>query len=230
MRINFLFILLIYVPSVIYGQTNDEKKTAHFPRHYFSVNPLNIFLFQQIGITYEYKPGIMGYGITTGYIYPNKQAYSNYFIAGPTNYGSLGYYSGFFIVPHVNVFLIKPKNLKHAGLVYVSLKLVYKYMYIDSTTQSAWYNYGDGSLLYRKMIDKVNIYGGFVDFGYRYVLYHFFFDLNFGLGLMSVNHNMIIVGEGGNPGLLNNINPPRLEGLHQNHVTTNFTLNFGVAF
>lgn len=105
-------------------------------------------------------------------------------------------------------------------------------MHIDSTVNTAWYNEGDSYYLNRKMIDKVNIYGGFIDFGYRYVLYHFFFDFNFGLGSMWVNHKMIIVGEteGFRSDPIHNINPPRQEELHQNHVTINFTLNFGVAF
>ena len=211
------------------GQTGDEQKAAHFPKHYISVNPLNIFLFQQAGITYEYKPGVIGYGITAGYIYPNKKTYSNYFIAGPTNNGSLGDYSGFFAVPQVNVYLIKPKHSEHAGLVYISLKMVYKYMHIDSTGQTAWYNEGDNYYLYRRMIDKVNIYGGFIDFGYRYVLYHFFFDFNFGVGKMWVNHKMIISGQAVNPSPIQYFNPPRQEEVYENHVTINFTLNFGVA-
>jgi len=229
MRITCLLILFISVPFLMFGQNSNELKEVHFPNHYISVNPLNILLFQQAGITYEYKPGVIGYGITVGYIYPNKKEYSNYFIAGPTNYGSLGDYSGCFIVPQVNVYLTKPKNLKHAGLVYISLKMVYKYMHIDSTIHTAWYNEGDGYYLYRKMIDKVNIYGGFIDFGYRYVLYHFFFDFNFGVGKMWVNHNMIIAGQAVNPSPIQYFNPPRQEELHQNHVTINFTLNFGVV-
>jgi hypothetical protein len=232
MKTITLFVLLISAPSIMSGQTSDKNKTAHFPRHYISVNPLNIFLFQQVGITYEYKPGILGFGIYTGYIYPNHEDYSNYFIAGPTNYASLGDYSGYFIVPHVNVYLNKPKNVTHGGLVYFSFKMVYKNMHIDSTVHTAWYNEGDSYFINRKMIDKVNIYGGFIDFGYRYVFYHCFFDLNLGLGSMSVNHKMIIAGE--NDGFssepIYSKNPPRQEELHQQHVTVNFTLNFGVAF
>lgn len=69
-----------------------------------------MIFFQQIGLTYEFKPGMMGFGITGGYIYPNKKTYSNYFMAGPTNYGSLGDYNGFFVIPQVNFYLIKPRN------------------------------------------------------------------------------------------------------------------------
>ena len=105
-------------------------------------------------------------------------------------------------------------------------------MHIDSTRSTAWYNYGDYYYLYRKMIDNVNIYGGFIDFGYRYVYSHFFFDFTFGPGLMWVNHKMIISGEieSLSPEPMQNFNPPRQEELHQQHVTVNFTLNFGVAF
>lgn len=82
------------------------------------------------------------------------------------------------------------------------------------------------------MIDKVNIYGGFFDFGYRYIVSHFFFDLNFGPGVMWVNHKMIIAGEteGMKSVPIHTINPLRPEELHEKHVTINFTLNFGVAF
>jgi hypothetical protein len=232
MRIALLFISLITFPWVLPGQKNELQLDVRLPKNYISVNPLNIILFQQAGITYEYKPGVLGYEITTGYIYPNKKEYSNYFIAGPTNYGSLGYYSGFFVVPQVNVYLTKPNYSDEGGVVYLSLKMVYKYMHIDSTSSSAWFSEGDSYYLYRKMIDKVNIYGGFIDFGYRYFLSHFFIDLNFGVGSMWVNHKMIIAGEklGTSPYPMIYINPLRREELHKNHVSINFTLNFGFAF
>jgi len=225
-------ILFLSVPIFLAGQVSDEEIAAHFPKHYISVNPLNILLFQQAGITYEYKPGPIGYGITAGYIYPNHKDYSNYFIAGPTNYGSLGDYSGFFIVPQVNLYLTKPKDLVESGLMYISFKMAYKYMHIDSATPTAWFNEGDSYYLYRKMIDNVNIFGGFIVFGYRYVFSHFFFDFNIGPGVMWVNHKMVIDWQsvGMNPDPRNYINPPRQEELHQNHVTINFTLNLGAAF
>jgi len=95
---------------LVYAQKPDTASKDRLPHHYISVNPLNILFFQQVGITYEYKPGKLGFGITAGYIYPNKKEYSNWFIAGPVKYGSLGYYSGFFLVPQVNVYLSKPKK------------------------------------------------------------------------------------------------------------------------
>ena len=146
--------------------------------------------------------------------------------------GSLGDYSGFFIVPQVNVFLTKPKHIKHAGLVYVTFKMVYKYMYIDSISPTAWHHHGNYYYTFRKMIDKVNIYGGFIDFGYRYVLYHFYFDLNFGLGAMWINHKMIISGERTDlhPYPMYYFHPVKEEELHELKGTINFTLNFGVAF
>ena len=229
MRITILFLSLLTAPLFMFGQIDSTQSKARLPKHYISVNPLNIFLFQQAGITYEYKSGVMGYEITTGYIYPNHKDYSNYFIAGPTDLGSLGDYSGFFIVPQVNVYLRKPKNPKHGGLVYLSLKMVYKYMQIDSTRSTVWDNAGDPDYLYRNMIDKVNIFGGFVDFGYRYVLYHFFFDFNFGFGGLRVTHNMIIAKE-----TLDNqqmpYNPPLRDKTQEDHLTINFSLNFGGAF
>jgi len=232
MRIIKFIFLFLSASQFIYGQTSGGQDAPHLPRHYISVNPLNILLFQQAGVSYEYKPGRMGYGVTAGYIYANHNTYVNYFIAGPTLYGSLGDYSGFFVVPQANVYLTKPKNSKHGSLIYLSVKMVYKYMHIDSTGHTAWRHTGNGYYIYRKMIDKVNIYGGFVDFGYRYVLYHFFLDLNFGIGTTWINHKMIIGEEhlGLHPEPLNYLNPPRHEEVHQNPVTINFTINFGVAF
>ena len=235
MKITSLFVLLISVPVLVSGQSwksSDDQPEVKFPRHYIAVNPLNMSLFQQIGVSYEYKAGVLGYGVTGGYIYPNHKDYSNYFIAGPTGYASLGDYSGFFVVPQVNIYLTKPKNEKHAGVIYIAVKMVYKNMRIDSTRSTAWYPEGDGYYQNRKMIDKVNLYGGFIDFGYRYVLYHFFFDLNFGPGMMSINHKMTIYGENiaFSSVPVTPVNPPRYEELHQSPVTINFTINLGVAF
>lgn len=228
-----LLLILFISPLIVIGQKADTSIIKPLPKHYFAVNPLNIFLFQQVGLTYEFKPNRFGYGITAGYIYPNYKPYSNYFIAGPTRVASLGDYSGFFIVPHVNIFLSKPKNKHCNNLVYVSFKFVYKYMHIDSTRITEWEHHGNGYYAFRKMIDNVNIYGGFVDFGYRFVLYHFFFDINVGGGFLSVNHNMLISGETGDsfrpiPMLYHH--PPRKEEYHKINATINFTINIGLAF
>jgi len=37
------------------GQISDMIEKPHFPKHYISINPVNIFLFQQAGITYLTK-------------------------------------------------------------------------------------------------------------------------------------------------------------------------------
>jgi hypothetical protein len=230
--ILFLFISLLSAPLILSGQYDYEPDYITLPKHYISVNPLNMWLFQQIGITYEYKPGAVGYGIYTGYIYPNKKDYSNYFIAGPTLYGSLGDYSGIFIEPQLNVYLTKPRNTDQTGQVYLAFKGVYKYMHIDSAIHTAWINEGDGYYIYRKMNDKVNIFGAFVDFGFKYYFHHFFFDINIGPGMMFVNHQMTISGEsmGSNSNYVHPVNPPRYEELHQKSWTINFTLTLGGAF
>ncbi|MCX6304278.1 MAG: hypothetical protein NT040_04875 [Bacteroidetes bacterium] len=87
MRKIFLFISILST-VLLYGQ-----KDTTIQKHHLSINPLNIVFFQQIGITYEYRPGIIGFAITPGYIYSNNKEYSNWFIAGPTNYGCLGGYA-----------------------------------------------------------------------------------------------------------------------------------------
>jgi len=216
----------------IYGQQAEYPSQEHLPRHYLSLNPLNILFFQQAGLTYEYKPGRLGIGITAGYIYPNRKEYSNWFIAGPVEYGSLGYYSGFFLVPQVNAYLTKPKKTGNTALVYLSLKGVYKYMTVDSTESYAWDTHSDDYYwVYRKQVDRVNIFGFFVDFGIKYVWKHFFFDVNIGPGMMYVNHNLVIAGQtSGHPSDVSNIHPPRSEKFNEQHLTLNFSLNLGIPF
>ena len=194
MKTVILIILILSAPLYLNGQKISDKIHADVLHHNLSVNPLNISLFQQIGITYEYRPGKLGFGITLGYIYPNKNEYSNWFIAGPTKYGSLGWYSGWFVIPQVNLYLTRQKDFDQGGVLYLALKFVYKHMQLDTTTVTAWENFGDGYHSFRKMTDKVNIYGGFIDAGYRYFLSHFFFDLNLGIGPTWLNHNMKIYG------------------------------------
>jgi hypothetical protein len=230
MRAGTYITFLLFLPHFLSGQTIELSQNL-MPKHYLSFNPLNILLFQQIGLTYEYKPNKIGYGITAGYIYPNKKEYSNYFIAGPTNFGSLGYYSGLFIVPQVNLYLRMPKNKKTGGLVYLAFKGVYKYMHIDSTGRYAWDTHSDDYYwVYRQQLDNVNILGAFIDFGYKCVIWHFFFDINVGPGIIFINHRMIIVGEATGPYPIHILDQPRKETLNQIYPTVNFTLNFGVAF
>jgi hypothetical protein len=227
-----ILLIIVLSPFLVKGQKKDSIRNPHFPRHFISFNPLNAILFQQIGITYEFKPGRMGYGITSGYIYPNKKEYSNWFIAGPTNYGSLGFYSGVYFIPQFNIYLTMQKKPKKAGLVYLTLKGVYKYLKIDSTNGYAWDTHADDSYwVYRKMVDRTNVIGVFLDFGFKFIRSHFFFDLNIGPGIMFVNHNMIIAGETTkHPSHVSNISPPRSETFNDKNFTINFTLTFGVDF
>ena len=66
MKVITILVFLFSAPLFGSGQTGDKFFAPEFPKHYVSVNPLNILLFQQAGITYEYKPGRMGYGINFG--------------------------------------------------------------------------------------------------------------------------------------------------------------------
>jgi hypothetical protein len=228
MRRALLSTFSLLTMSLSFGQGQQDSNDISFPRHFISVNPLNIFFFQQVGVTYEYKPGRAGYGLTAGYIYPNHKEYSNYFIAGPTSVGSLGDYSGYFVVPQVNVYLNKPKYSGDANLLYFALKPVYKYMHIDSTEQTAW-SHPDDYYIYRKMNDKVNIYGGFVDFGYKCYIHHFFFAIELGLGILAVDHNMIISSEWVSSYPKQYYHPPKEESTNESHLTINFTLTLGGA-
>jgi len=223
------------IKSAPYYSNNPKKQnevSVDVMHHNISINPLNICLFQQIGVTYEYRPGKLGFGITPGYIYPNKKEYSNWFIAGPTNAGSLGWYSGWFVVPQVNLYLTRQKESDEGGVLYIAVKFVYKLMHIDTTSVTVWHNDGDGYGSYRKMFDNVNIYGGFLDVGFRYFLGHFFIDLNFGPGVMWLDHNMTIYAEGygTSPYNMHYLTPPVEELYHQRSGAFNFTLNLGAAF
>jgi len=232
---NVIFVIEFMICSMfMYGQQTNDSSGIHLPKHYISFNPLNIIFFQQAGLTYEYKTGKFGYGITAGYIYPNKKEYSNWFIAGPVKYGSLGYYSGFFLVPQLNVYWSKPKKASNTSLIYLSSKIVYKYMTVDSTTSYAWDTHSDDYYwVYRKQVDRANIFGGFVGFGLKYVWKYFFFDVSFGPGVMFVNHNLIIAGETyglGHHSDISNIHPPRSETVNELNFTINFSLNLGIPF
>ena len=185
--------------------------------------------FQQLGMTYEYKPGIVGIALSGGYIYPNNASYSNWFIAGPIEYGSLGYYSGYFLTPQVNVYLNKPKNSEQANLFYLSLKAVYKNMHIDTTSQSVWENKGDGYEIFRVMNDKAKISGGFVGLGYKYFKHGFFLDANFGFGFTEVKHQMYIVAEGVYS-YYYYFDPPETEEFIEKQFTVNIAINLGYAF
>jgi hypothetical protein len=229
MRRTLLTALTLIAASLSFGQGQKETGNIAFPQHYISVNPLNILLFQQAGISYEYKPGMVGFGLTAGYIYPNHKEYSNYFIAGPTSAGSLGDYSGFFVVPQLNLYLNRPKYSDHANLIYFALKPVYKYMQIDSTQQTAW-SHPDDYYVNRKMNDRVDVYGGFIDFGYKYVIQHFFLNLEFGLGVLEVDHKMTISAEWISYSTENYYHPTKEESTSESHFTINFTLTLGGAF
>ena len=104
-------------------------------------------------------------------------------------------------------------------------------MHVDTTNILVWNTEdGDGDYLYRKMNDKVNIWGVFLDFGYRYYFYHCFFDLNCGIGTMWVNHKMMVAGERLGSRDITDQNHPFSDALHQESLTVNFTLTIGGAF
>jgi len=232
LKIFFPAVLALFCSFICRGQYHDDKAASPVNRHFISINPLNMALFQQVGITYEYKAGVLGFGLTPGYIYPNKQEYSNWFMAGPTKNGSLGDYSGFFVVPQIYIHLTELNDSEEGSAIYITPKFIFKHMHVDSATRTVWDNHGDGYSGYRKMIDNANVYGGFVDFGFRYFLGHFFMDLNLGPGIMWVNHRMVISGEwnGKKNDPVSYCHPARREDQHTRRMTLNFTLNLGFAF
>jgi len=233
MRTILISFLFVVSSSCLYGQKKDSTYKHAVSKHYFSINPLNVLFIQQAGITYEFKPGMFGFGLTGGYIYPNRQEYSNYFIAGPTDYSSLGYYSGSFIEPQLNFYFIKKEREGKAKFLYIAIKAIYKYMTVDSSERIVWYTQGgssNGNSTNKKMDDKLNIYGAFIDFGFKLVGQFFFFDLNIGPGIIHLNHNMITYGVSYGQSPIFYVNQPQQEVLVETHVTLNFAMNVGISF
>lgn len=233
MKLFYLLLPLVILSIGSNGQQSESSNTSHFPKHFISVNPLNCLVFQQIGLTYEYKMDRIGVGGTVGYLYPNHKEYSNFFLAGPTGYASFGDYSGFFIIPQVNFYFKDPKCVDYASLFYITIKPVYRFMRIDSTQWTRWIQIDDGVYDSRKMIDNTHVYGGFFDLGYKMYAYHLFIDFNFGAGGLFVAHDMLISRR-----VVSNSSSNNAPGYHPAiqdyystfHCTVNFTITIGGAF
>jgi len=232
MRNIRLIILLIFCSTVIHGQDNKSSTSYHPPKHYFSINPLNLCLAQQAGITYEFKPGMFGFALGTGYMYRNNSTWSDYLIVGPKNIeGKLGYYSGVYVIPQLN-FYFKPKKYeKGATMFYVALRGVYRYMTVDSIGFVPWfYSEHDETYGCNKMVDKVNIYGAFINLGMKVLRHHFFFDMSIGYGILGTYHDIFISSEE----IMNHIgpvySPPKHELFSDQHPAFNINLSFGGVF
>lgn len=193
----------IVLSCFLYAQKSDTTTKKNFPRHYIGINPLNVSLFQQAGLTYEYKPGRFGFGLSAGYIYPNKLNFSRLFMIGTNRNGAYEYYSGCYFFPQVNFYLNKPRDFVSQTLYYLSLKGVYKFLTCDSNKYyvwdhvNDWYN-PDVKFAYRKQIDKVHASGAFLIFGVKQVEKHFFIDINLGMGFIGRNSRALVFGSGTN--------------------------------
>jgi hypothetical protein len=231
---RIIFIICIsFFPINIFGQESDSMSVKHFPRHYFSINPINCALLDQIGFSYEYKPGFLGFGLAVGYKYASERNYTRFFIAKSTEYGSYEFYSGLFVIPQVNIYFNKPKNQQKATLFYFSLKGIYKYLHVDSTDYHIWnLGQGDGDWYYRKQVDNANIAGIFWNLGVKHIYKHFFIDFNIGLGILIRDHKMVVAGEGINitNANISNVNPPRIDYYGERYWTVNISLNLGGDF
>jgi hypothetical protein len=236
MKKLFIFFVIMVCSVFMYGQQADSTSKKQLHQHYISINPLNC-LVQQVGISYEYKQGRVGFGITPGYIYPDYgDSFTRWFITGPSSYGAYGAYSGFFIEPQINYYLSKNKINEKRTIFYISLRGVYKYLKLDSTGIYTWEDgtSGDDYFIYRKQVDRCNIAGAFILFGKKHYHKHFFNDMYFGFGLLAVKHNLIVAGEYiGNDHTNNspsNINPPQKEVFNQIIPTITLGLNLGYKY
>jgi hypothetical protein len=215
----------------MYGQDIDSSSSYRLSKHYFSINPLNLCLAQQAGITYEFKPGMFGFALGIGYMYRNNSTWSDFLIIGPHNEGKLGYYSGVYVIPQLN-FYFKPKiSEKGARMFYVALRGVYRYMTVDSIGYVPW-SYSEYYETYgcNKMADRVNIYGAFINLGMKVMRHHFFFDISLGYGILSTYHDMYISSQE----IKNHIgpvySPPKHEVDIDQHQALNINLSFGAVF
>ncbi len=232
MRKIKLIILLIFCSTIIHGQDNKSSTSYHLPKHYLSINPLNLCLAQQAGITYEFKPGRFGFALGTGYMYRNNSTWSDYLIVGPNNTkGKLGYYSGVYVIPQLN-FYFKPKMYeKGATMFYVALRGVYRYMTVDSIGYVPWYK-STGAETYEcnKMVDKANIYGAFANLGMKVLRHHFFFDLSIGCGFLSIYHDMYISSQEFKNYIGPVYSPPKHEVFSTQYPAFNINLSLGGVF
>jgi hypothetical protein len=235
MKKLFLFLFLTYSSLNLLGQQPDSTN-KQLTQHFISFNPFNI-LVKQIGISYEYKPGRFGFGITPGYIYNigDDEGLLRFFIAGFAELGDYGVYKGYFINPQINYYLKKNSPYQHQT--YLSLKMVYKHMHLDSSKAYLWddQNGGNDYNIYRKQVDRLNIFGAFLLVGDKYIKKHYVRDFYCGIGFLLLFHHLIIDGEymdtSGND--LSNtyqkstFNPPQKLLFEQLNPAITFGINFG---
>jgi hypothetical protein len=227
--IVFIFFSLASFSS--FGQNNDSIPLQRVPKHFISINPINLILCQQAGIAYEFKLGRFGFGLSTGYMYANNWNYSYYCIEGPVDYGALGYYSGIYFIPQLSFYFLTKRSINDVFMLYASLRGVYRYMTVDSLNYIPWLNdfqreKGD----YQKMEDKVDIRAVFVNIGFKVVHHHFFFDMTCGYGILDVYHDMIVYGVSSHqgPGVL--LDVPYHDSYYNWHMAVNFNFTLGIAF
>jgi len=231
-------LLIIICSSFVYGQKTDTISKDNFPRHYISINPINSVLLGQAGLTYEYRLKGVGFDISLGYFYPNRINVSRFFIGGKVQYGPYEFYSGYFINPQLKFYLSKKERAKNTTYDYISVKMTYKQLHVDSTDYHVWKMYdtgGDDFAIYRKQFDKANVVGTFFGYGFKKISQHFFTDFNFGAGLIYDRHDMILTGQKyfiemssiHSPG---NIYPPQKERFDFFNFGFNFSFNIGYVF
>lgn len=229
MNAKALMILLALIPMVLKTQEPDPKQVGDFPRNFFSINPINSFLLDQAGVTYEFKPGRFSIGLTGGYKYAGGRNYSRFFIASSANYGAYEFYSGMFAVPQMSLYLNKPRKRYNTTLAYLSVKGIYKYLHVDSTEYHVWDNtISENYFGYRKMDDHVNIIGLSLNFGIKFGFKRHFIDINFGPAIIKRSHKMHVVAQANSAALIPCF--PCVTPFDETFSHTQKTMNFSVSF
>ncbi len=229
---NLILSILFALGSISsQGQGRDSLSLQRVPKHFLSVNPLTLS-WQQAGVTYEFKPGWFGLAVSTGYMYANNWNPSYFFVNGPVEHGSLGYYSGVYVIPQLNFYFATIKSREHAVMFYAALRGVYRFMTVGSKNYIPWdcQFLTDEEVTYLKMDDKVNIRAAYVNIGMKFVHDHFFMDVNGGYGILDVHHVMTVYGYSTHPGPGGLYPVPLHDTYYDWHMAVNVNFNLGFAF
>jgi hypothetical protein len=229
--------LIIMCLSILAATTNaqeiDYLPHKIMPVHCFSISPVRVVFLDQAGLTYEYHDEYLGIGLSTGYKYASGRNYTRFFIATSNNNGPYEFYTGFYLMPQINLYFNKPKLKKTNLLVYINFKGNYKYLHVDSLEFHVWDNRrSENNFYYRRQIDKVKIFGITGGPGLKLNINHFFIDFNFGVGYIYHHHNMLVAGEALQAGeiLRDPSAYPFPDTLTYSFPTLNFCLSFGLCF
>lgn len=212
----------MYTP--LSGQNLDSLSKNKNYRNYISVN-IPGCLFQQPGITYEYRTKTFGFGFTAGYIYPANHGGTS-ILLGDWGPGTLGYARGLFMNPQFNYYF--PKRWQnYSPSFYLGIKPIFKYAFTDSTVDINLYRISKDDFMHVRQQDNYYSYGAMLMLGFKTRINHFFFEIFSGLGWKQNIHESYVVAKGTNHP--HKCAPYNSEIIH-NILAMQFGYSFGVVF